>query len=268
VPATSPRQAPLSASTAAIACTRTPRPIPLPTSPKPRRRSGVVRKLISLVSWMASTCRSATAEDVCALQPAIKRSTVTFSLARNRPKPTSRARSPPLSRRRQMLWRATMSPSSAAPFYRAGGLGTHPTTDCHSTLRHPESVRSVTERITDQPLPASHNRTPSQSAAPPRSVHAVEPRWGRIGGALPISARHGSLPPMRIVVLGGGVVGVTTAYQLQRDGLEVVERNPEVAAGASWGNAGMIAPGHSFVWTSPRAPVILATSLMLKDQAL
>jgi D-amino-acid dehydrogenase len=75
---------------------------------------------------------------------------------------------------------------------------------------------------------------------------------------------------MRIVVLGGGVVGVTTAYQLQRDGHEVVvvERNREVAAGASWGNAGMIAPGHSFVWSSPRAPVILAKSLMLKDQAL
>jgi D-amino-acid dehydrogenase len=75
---------------------------------------------------------------------------------------------------------------------------------------------------------------------------------------------------MRIVVLGGGVVGVTTAYQLQRDGHEVVvvERNPEVAAGASWGNAGMIAPGHSFVWSSPRAPIVLAKSLALKDQAL
>jgi D-amino-acid dehydrogenase len=75
---------------------------------------------------------------------------------------------------------------------------------------------------------------------------------------------------MRIVVLGGGVVGVTTAYQLQRDGHQVVvvERNPEVASGASWGNAGMIAPGHSFVWSSPRAPIILAKSLALKDQAL
>jgi D-amino-acid dehydrogenase len=75
---------------------------------------------------------------------------------------------------------------------------------------------------------------------------------------------------MRIVVLGGGVVGVTTAYQLQRDGHEVVviERNPEVASGASFGNAGMIAPGHSFVWSSPRAPVILAKSLILRDQAL
>ena len=37
---------------------------------------------------------------------------------------------------------------------------------------------------------------------------------------------------MRIVVLGGGVVGVTTAYQLQCDGHEVVilERRGEVFA--------------------------------------
>jgi D-amino-acid dehydrogenase len=75
---------------------------------------------------------------------------------------------------------------------------------------------------------------------------------------------------MRITVLGGGVVGVTTAYQLQRDGHEVVviERNREVAAEASFANAGMIAPGHSFVWSSPRAPIILMKSLVMKDQAL
>jgi D-amino-acid dehydrogenase len=75
---------------------------------------------------------------------------------------------------------------------------------------------------------------------------------------------------MRVIVLGGGVVGVTTAYQLQKDGHEVVviERNSEVAAEASWGNAGMIAPGHSFVWSSPKAPLILVKSLFLKNQAL
>ena len=75
---------------------------------------------------------------------------------------------------------------------------------------------------------------------------------------------------MRIVVLGGGVVGVTTAYQLQSDGHEVVliERQAQVAAETSWGNAGMIAPGHSFVWSSPRAPMILLKSLLMKDQAL
>ncbi|MEO9191658.1 MAG: FAD-dependent oxidoreductase, partial [Acetobacteraceae bacterium] len=75
---------------------------------------------------------------------------------------------------------------------------------------------------------------------------------------------------MRVVVMGGGVVGVTTAYQLQRDGHEVVliERNAEVAAETSWGNAGMIAPGHSFVWSSPKAPAILLKSLIQADQAL
>lgn len=75
---------------------------------------------------------------------------------------------------------------------------------------------------------------------------------------------------MRVVILGGGVVGVTTAYQLQKDGHEVVilERNGLTASGASWGNAGMIAPGHSFVWSSPNAPFILLKSLVLRDQAL
>jgi D-amino-acid dehydrogenase len=75
---------------------------------------------------------------------------------------------------------------------------------------------------------------------------------------------------MRILIMGGGVVGVTTAYQLQRDGHEVVvlERHAEVARDTSWGNAGMIAPGHSFVWSSPKAPWTLMKSLVLKDQAL
>lgn len=75
---------------------------------------------------------------------------------------------------------------------------------------------------------------------------------------------------MRIVVMGGGVVGVTTAYQLQQDGHDVVvlERNGLTAAGTSWGNAGMIAPGHAFVWSSPQAPMILLKSLVYPDQAL
>jgi D-amino-acid dehydrogenase len=75
---------------------------------------------------------------------------------------------------------------------------------------------------------------------------------------------------MRVLVLGGGVVGVTTAYQLQRDGHEVVlvERLADVARDTSAGNAGMIAPGHSFVWSSPKAPWILLKSLVLRDQAL
>lgn len=75
---------------------------------------------------------------------------------------------------------------------------------------------------------------------------------------------------MKVIVLGGGVVGVTTAYQLQKDGHDVVliDRQPVVAGETSWGNAGMVAPGHSFVWSSPKAPLTLLKSLVLKDQAL
>ena len=43
----------------------------------------------------------------------------------------------------------------------------------------------------------------------------------------------------------------------------LLERNSEVAAGTNWGNAGMIAPGHSFVWSLPKAPMILLKSLVL-----
>ncbi|TIN61281.1 MAG: FAD-dependent oxidoreductase, partial [Mesorhizobium sp.] len=73
-----------------------------------------------------------------------------------------------------------------------------------------------------------------------------------------------------MLILGGGVVGITTAYQLQKDGhtVTVLEQASQVAEGASWANAGMIAPGHSFVWSSPAAPKILLKSLFQKDQAL
>lgn len=75
---------------------------------------------------------------------------------------------------------------------------------------------------------------------------------------------------MRVVVLGGGIVGVTTAYQLARDGHEVtvVERNPAVARETSFANAGLVAPGHAYAWSSPQAPMMLLRSLWRDDQAL
>ena len=75
---------------------------------------------------------------------------------------------------------------------------------------------------------------------------------------------------MRVLVLGGGVVGVTTAYYLARDGAEVelVEAAGEVGTDATGGNAGLIAPGHSFAWASPRAPAMLARSLLGKQTAI
>ena len=68
---------------------------------------------------------------------------------------------------------------------------------------------------------------------------------------------------MRIIVLGGGVIGVTTAYYLAREGHEVVvvEKCPDLGTDATGGNAGLIAPGHSFAWASPEAPKMLIASL-------
>jgi len=75
---------------------------------------------------------------------------------------------------------------------------------------------------------------------------------------------------MKIVVVGGGIVGVTTAYYLAADGYAVtlLEREQELATLASAGNAGLIAPGHSFAWASPSAPMELLRSLTVDDTAL
>jgi D-amino-acid dehydrogenase len=75
---------------------------------------------------------------------------------------------------------------------------------------------------------------------------------------------------VRALVLGGGVVGVTTAYYLARDGIEVelVEGEDELATDATAGNAGLIAPGHSFAWASPRAPAMLVRSLLGRQTAI
>jgi D-amino-acid dehydrogenase len=71
-------------------------------------------------------------------------------------------------------------------------------------------------------------------------------------------------------VIGAGAVGLTTAYELCKDGHEVsvVERHEGAAHETSFGNAGLIAPGHSYTWASPRAPKILVKSLIRRDEAV
>jgi len=61
---------------------------------------------------------------------------------------------------------------------------------------------------------------------------------------------------MRVVVIGGGVIGVTSAYFLARAGHSVtlVERQPELAAECSFANGGQISAGHAVPWSSPAAP--------------
>ncbi|MEZ5076322.1 MAG: D-amino acid dehydrogenase [Solirubrobacterales bacterium] len=75
---------------------------------------------------------------------------------------------------------------------------------------------------------------------------------------------------MRIIVLGGGIIGVTTAYFLAKEGheVEVIERQAGLALDASSGNAGLIGPGHSYSWASPAAPKMLLQSLRGAETAI
>jgi D-amino-acid dehydrogenase len=61
---------------------------------------------------------------------------------------------------------------------------------------------------------------------------------------------------MRIAVIGAGIVGVTTAYELVLDGHEVVvfDRRGSVAEETSFANAGVVAPGYVAPWASPGMP--------------
>jgi D-amino-acid dehydrogenase len=52
---------------------------------------------------------------------------------------------------------------------------------------------------------------------------------------------------MRVVVLGGGVIGVASAWYLAEAGHEVVvlDRRPGPAMETSYANAGEVSPGYS-----------------------
>jgi D-amino-acid dehydrogenase len=62
---------------------------------------------------------------------------------------------------------------------------------------------------------------------------------------------------MRVVILGSGVVGVTSAYYLARAGHEVtvIDREAGPALDTSFANAGQISPGYASPWAAPGVPL-------------
>ncbi|MGL6573930.1 D-amino acid dehydrogenase [Aeromonas hydrophila] len=71
---------------------------------------------------------------------------------------------------------------------------------------------------------------------------------------------------MDIVVLGGGVVGVTSAWYLAKAGHKVtlLERRDGVALETSHANAGQISPGYAAPWAAPGIPLKAAKWLLQK----
>src|SRR4051812_7583566 len=61
---------------------------------------------------------------------------------------------------------------------------------------------------------------------------------------------------MKIAVIGAGIIGVTTAFELAADGHEVTvfERRGAAAEETSFANAGVIAPGYVTPWAAPGMP--------------
>ncbi len=75
---------------------------------------------------------------------------------------------------------------------------------------------------------------------------------------------------MKVVVLGGGVIGITTAYYLARQGAEVelIERQPAAALETSFANAGQVSPGYSTPWAAPGIPLKAMKWLMQRHAPL
>ncbi|WLQ12901.1 D-amino acid dehydrogenase [Hahella aquimaris] len=75
---------------------------------------------------------------------------------------------------------------------------------------------------------------------------------------------------MRVIILGSGVIGVSTAYHLAQQGHEVtvVDRQTGPALETSYGNAGEISPGCSAPWATPGIALKAIKWLCMKHRPL
>ncbi len=69
---------------------------------------------------------------------------------------------------------------------------------------------------------------------------------------------------MNVIIIGGGVVGVTTAYYLSEAGINVtvLEKREDGGLETSFGNAGFISPSDAFAWASPSTLKFAVKSLV------
>ncbi len=75
---------------------------------------------------------------------------------------------------------------------------------------------------------------------------------------------------MEVIVLGSGVVGVTSAWYLAQAGHEVtvLDRQPAAGMETSFANAGQVSPGLSAPWAGPDTPKKAILWLMMRHRPL
>ncbi len=75
---------------------------------------------------------------------------------------------------------------------------------------------------------------------------------------------------MKIAVIGAGIIGITTAYELAVDGHEVTvfERRGAAAEETSFANAGVVAPGSVTPWAAPGMPGKVLGNLFSRHAAV
>src|SRR3974390_102948 len=75
---------------------------------------------------------------------------------------------------------------------------------------------------------------------------------------------------MKVLVLGAGVIGTTTAYYLAKEGCEVTVVDRQAGAGleTSFANAGEVSPGYASPWAGPGVPVKAVKWLLMKHGPL
>jgi D-amino-acid dehydrogenase len=75
---------------------------------------------------------------------------------------------------------------------------------------------------------------------------------------------------MKVIVLGSGVIGVTSAWYLAEAGHEVVvlDRQPGPALETSFANAGEISPGYASPWAGPGIPLKALRWLFMRHSPL
>ena len=75
---------------------------------------------------------------------------------------------------------------------------------------------------------------------------------------------------MKVIVLGAGVIGTTSAYYLNQLGCDVtvVDRQATPAAETSFANGGQISVSHAEPWANPGAPLKVLKWLAKEDAPL